>query len=125
MNDLSMAEAAYGSSSKSARDPGEVEYAILGRISHKLRQSALNREADFAAFARALSDNRAFWSVIASDVADSRNALPAELKARLFWLSEFVTAETARLLRREGDVEALVSVNAAVMQGLRGREGRS
>ena len=56
------------------------------------------------------------------DVAQPENALPNDLRARIFWLAEFIEAETRKLLRGAGDPAVLIEINAATMQGLRGAE---
>lgn len=120
MTRLSVAERAYSSAAVPARDPRQAEYAALGRVSHQLRRAAERRDSDFAGFAAALAQNRRLWTLLAADVADPGNRLDGELRGRIFWLAEFVIAETGRALGGEGDVEALIDVNAAIMQGLRG-----
>ncbi len=58
-------------------------------------------------------------------MAHPDNGLPQDLRARLFFLAEFTESETRRLMNNEGDVGVLIEINAAVLQGLRGRDGQS
>ena len=119
MNEMTLAQHTYGSASQATRSPRDIEYMALARLSHGLRDAAAARDTNFPAFASAVSRNLAFWSIVATDVSGSANALPEELRERLFWLSEFVRVESRRVLRGEADVESLVEINLNMMQGLR------
>ena len=68
----------------------------------------------------ALRDNQKIWDIFATEVADKDNPLPSELKARLFYLSEFTRHHTTKVLNRSDNVDALVEVNTSVLRGLRG-----
>ena len=73
----------------------------------------------------ALGDRTArLWSTLALDVADPDNALPAALRAQLFYLFEFTEVHSRRLLGRDGaSPDILVEINTAVLRGLRGEGG--
>ena len=114
-----MAQQTYGSASQATRSPRDIEYVALARLSHELRGTAASRSTNFPAFAKAVSRNLAFWSIVATDVSGSDNALPEELRGRLFWLCEFVRVESRRVLRGEAEVDSLVEINLSMMQGLR------
>lgn len=116
---MNLAHRAYRDASQPIRSARDIEYMALANLSHALRDAAPSRNTDFPTFAKAISRNLAFWSVVATDVSSPKNGLPEDLRERIFWLSEFVRAESARLLRGEGEVEALVDVNLGLMQGLR------
>lgn len=116
------AQSAYGNATAPIRTPRNIEYVAFSKISHRLRAAAIDRHTDFTSFAAAISDNRRLWTTLAVDVAQSENALPQELRARLFWLAEFTESESKKLLRGKGDAAILIEINAAVMQGLRGQE---
>lgn len=116
------AHSAYAQAAKPLRSQRATEYDAFSKISHKLRDAARDRDHNFPAFAAALADNRRLWTTLAVDVAQPENALPDDLRARIFWLAEFAEAETRRLLRGAGDARVLIEINAAIMQGLRGAE---
>ena len=116
------AHLAYAKAGAEVRSPRASEYTAFSRISHALRAAAIERARNYPAFVKALADNRRLWSTLAVDVADDKNGLPQDLRARLFWLAEFTEEETRRILRGSGDVGVLIEINAAVMLGLRGEE---
>ena len=124
MSTAQLAHRAYANAGSEVRSPRHTEYTAFSRISHALRNAALNRVRDYPAFVAALADNRRLWTTIAIDIADDGNALPKDLRARLFYLAEFTEDETRKILRGQGDVGVLIEVNAAVMQGLRGMESK-
>ncbi|MEM9970062.1 MAG: flagellar biosynthesis regulator FlaF [Pseudomonadota bacterium] len=125
MSSAQQAHLAYARAGAEVRSPRATEYAAFSRISHTLRDAAMHQKTNYPAFVSALSDNRQLWTTLAVDVADQKNALPQDLRARLFWLAEFTEEETRKILRGSGDVGVLIEINAAVMQGLRGTEDAS
>ena len=118
MNVAEQARQTYARAAAPIQSPRQSEYAVIGKITHQLRDAARRKDTDFPAFAAALHRNRALWATLAVDIASPDNALPEDLRGRLFWLAEFTDAETGRILGGKGDVAALVEVNAAVMHGL-------
>ena len=116
------AHATYSTATAPIRTNRSIEYEVISKTSHRLRNAAKERDKNFSEFAEALSENRQLWTLLATDVAKSENSLPKELKARLFWLAEFTEAESRKLLRSSGDVDILIEINAAVLHGLRGQD---
>ena len=115
------AQYAYAQAAIPVRSPRNAEYDAFSRISHRLRNAALARRTNFPAFAAAIAENRKLWTTLAIDVSQPENSLPADLKARIFWLAEFTESESRRLLKGSGDVAILIEINAAIMHGLRGK----
>ena len=116
-----MARTAYGSTTAIRTDRG-VEYDAFARVTAALRTAAADGKQKFPALAKALEDNRRLWTIIAADVADPGNMLPQELRAQIFYLSEFTIRHTSRVLRREADADTLIEINTMIMRGLRSRE---
>jgi flagellar biosynthesis activator protein FlaF len=105
------------------RNPRSLEYDLLARATLRLTSAAQRRRDDFPGLVAALDENLRLWSTLAADVAEPGNALPAKLRAQLFYLYEF-TAEHSRAIRdRNASVEVLTDINTAVMRGLRGDGG--
>ncbi|PKP85056.1 MAG: flagellar biosynthesis regulator FlhF [Alphaproteobacteria bacterium HGW-Alphaproteobacteria-2] len=104
------------------RSPRTAEYDAFARVTARLGSAAEAGPSGFARLVAALHANRRLWALVASEVADPRNALPAELRAGLFYLAEFTEVHSRRVLAREADAAALVEVNTAVMRGLAGGE---
>ncbi len=123
MSTQSLAQNAYARSATAVRAPRSIEYDVFARVTHRLSQAFAERAGNFAAFAAALSENNRLWRILAVDLSDSGNSLPAELRARLFYLHEFTAAHSRKLLRGEGEIDVLVDINTAVMRGLRGQGG--
>lgn len=122
MNVVERAQDGYGRNAALMKSPRDAEYEVIARVSHRLRSAAMNRDRDYPAYVMALHENARLWTTLATEIAQKENGLPRDLRARLFWLAEFTSSETRKLLRNEGDVGILIEVNAAVLQGLRGPE---
>ncbi len=120
MTTLNMAETAYAQNKAPIRTPRSTEYDAFARVTHRLKTAADGGTAGFAHLAAALHENRRLWTMLAADVAEQENALPRELRARIFFLAQFTTIHTSKILRGEDDVDALVDINTAIMRGLRG-----
>ncbi len=120
-----LARRAYAQPGAPVRTPRATEYDLFARITRRLREAeAAARGAEVAdaparfALIRALNDNRELWTTLAADVADDGNALPVELRARLFSLAEFVRRHTAQVIAGAGAAGVLIDINTAVMRGL-------
>jgi flagellar biosynthesis activator protein FlaF len=113
-----LARSAYGSSARTVRTAQSAEYDAISRIT-----SALKAATSFPEKVQALYQNRSLWTLLATDVAGKDNGLPAELRARIFYLAEFTTAHTSRVLSGEAEIDALVEINTAIMAGLRQQQG--
>ena len=125
MNSQSLAKTAYTQGKTPIRTPRGTEYELFARVTHKLRVAAAKGKPGFAALADAVHHNRQLWTLLASNVADKNNTLPKELRARLFYLSEFTHDYSTKVLSKGASIAPLVEVNAAVMRGLRGKAGQS
>ena len=100
---------------KSIKD-NEIE--IILDITRRLKLSAESRNEDFATFTKALHDNRRLWITFAADVVNSENRLPNELRARIFFLSEFIQEYTRKVLAQKLSIEPILDINLAVLRGL-------
>ena len=120
MNAYQMARTAYGSATEVRTERG-VEYDVFARVTAALKTAAAAGKQNFAAFAKALDDNRRLWTILATDVADKGNELPQELRAQIFYLAEFTLHQTRRVLRGEVSADVLIEINTSIMRGLRGQ----
>jgi flagellar protein FlaF len=77
-------------------------------------------EGGFAALVRALHDNRSLWTTLAADVAVETNELSKPLRAQIFYLAQFTTEHSRRVIAGDATVDILIDINTAVMRGLRG-----
>ena len=88
MNAFSPAERGYAANAETTQSGRRAEYALIAKLTHRLRATAQTANRNYTAYVQALHDNRKLWSTLAIDVADADNALPDALRARVFYLSE-------------------------------------
>lgn len=118
MNALDSARTAYTNVTSAAKTPRSVEYEAVVQVTRRL-QNALRDDATFPELAAALHENRRLWTFVAAAVADPANELPADLRARMLYLSEFTMHHSRKVLDRSESAEPLIEVNMAIMRGLR------
>ena len=118
MNAYDMAQRAYSAHAAPIRTARGTEYDAISRVTRDLAAASVAVPLDHGALAAALHQNRRLWTLLAANVADGSNLLPASLRARIFYLAEFTEVHTRRVLRGTADSSALVDVNMAVMRGL-------
>lgn len=119
MNARTLAQRAYAGNTAPTRAPRGIEYEVIARITHRIKSAAMKGPAAFPELASALHENRQLWTLLAIDVAGPANDLPEDLRARLFYLSEFTAHHTSKVLARTASVAPLLEVNTAVLRGLR------
>tara|TARA_R110002096_G_scaffold329093_1_gene523217 strand:- start:1421 stop:1789 length:369 start_codon:yes stop_codon:yes gene_type:complete len=120
---MQLARSAYGRPDAPVRNQRTVEYDLFARITRGLATAWEGRKSDHAGLAQAVYDNDTLWRTLAIDVAEPGNALPAPLRAQLFYLYEFTHEHSQKVLAGEASAEVLIDINMAVMRGLRGTYG--
>jgi flagellar biosynthesis activator protein FlaF len=100
--------------------PRNIEAQLFAEITAGLVRAQRSGKPGFQDLVAVLHRNRALWEALLADLALESNALPTPLKAQLIGLGHFVRQFTARVLRGEDDVQALIDVNNAILEGLRG-----
>lgn len=105
----------YGNSVvRTARD---AEYDVFSRVTRMLRQAhEAGHGHDLIA---AVDKNNQLWTLLASDLADSGNKLPDQVRAGLLSLAGFALRHGHLALSGKVSVEPLIDINMAVMRGLR------
>ncbi len=116
MNAATLAQRAYAPTNSSTRTPRSIEFEVIARITHRLKHAVKSR--DFNKLVEALHENRTLWITIATNVAEAENLLPDDLRARLFFLSEFTVQHTRKVLRKEATAVPLLEINVAILAGL-------
>jgi flagellar protein FlaF len=116
---LNLARNAYSAAAAPVRTDRGIEYDAFARITHRLKAAALSLGTDYPGFVSALHKNRQLWRLLATDIADSENALPKELRAQLFYLAEFTDHHTSLVLNDGARPDILIELNTSIMQGLR------
>ena len=123
MNAILKAQNAYRNETQTIRTERDTEYNVLARITHRMKSASERGKDGFIDLVGAVHDNRRLWTVLATDVADNKNTLPKELRARIVYLAEFTRAHSGQVLSRQATADALIDINTAVMRGL--RDGRT
>lgn len=119
MTAMNMTKTAYAATQHTVRTPRGIEYEAFARITHRLKSSAEKGRGEFGQLAQAIHENRQLWTLLAADVAAADNGLPADLRARIFYLYEFTNQHSRKALKDPDEVDALVEINTAIMRGLR------
>ncbi|TCP61198.1 flagellar protein FlaF [Rhodovulum bhavnagarense] len=114
-----MAQRGYSAPAQNQiRTPRATEYAAFAQITARMTRAQSGGPDGFPELAAALHENRKLWRLLALDVADTRNALPNDLRARLFFLYEFTDQHSSKVLERRADAAPLIEINTAIMRGL-------
>lgn len=114
-----MAKRAYAAESAPTRSNRSVEYEVIARVTHRMKDAAEKGRAGFPDLAQALHENQQLWSIFAADVSDPGNSLPKELRAQIFYLAEFTRQHSGKVLGGSETVAPLLEVNTAILRGLR------
>lgn len=115
---------AYKRTIRQTAAPRDVEYRLLAQVTTALMKAKDLRESSgrdpgrMAQMMDALNWNNQVWDAFVEDVGTEGNMLPRELRAAIVSLGIWVTRETNLVSSGEGDIDALISVNRAIMRGL-------
>jgi flagellar protein FlaF len=112
---------AYAQNARTTQTPRGTEYELIARVTHRIKSAAEGGPMAYPKLVEALSDNQRIWTALAVDVADDGNALPQDLRARIFYLAEFVQQHTSKVLTRKARITPLLEINSAILKGLSGR----
>src|SRR5271156_1572394 len=109
--------AAYAKTNSVVRTPREQERDIIALVTQRLR-AASSAKDDAILLARAVSDNTTVWYILISDLASEGNQLPIELRAQIVSVGLAVIRECEKLNKSDVDLDFLISVNQAIIEGL-------
>lgn len=121
MNVQTKAQRAYAQNARTTQTPRGTEYELIARVTHRIKAAAEAGPQAYPKLVKALSDNQRIWTTLAVDVADDGNSLPQDLRARIFYLAEFVQQHTSKVLTKKARITPLLEINAAILKGLSGR----
>ncbi|MBL4619733.1 MAG: flagellar biosynthesis regulator FlaF [Marinicaulis sp.] len=119
MYEASLAKNGYEHSSKSSADMRGIEYQIFARVTQQLASDNKHAHDYHPKLTQALHNNLRLWTILAVDVANDNNELPAKLRSSIFYLAEFTRQHTTKVHAGEADTKILVDINTMVMRGLR------
>ncbi|XDA98449.1 flagellar biosynthesis regulator FlaF [Sulfitobacter sp. LCG007] len=115
-----MAKRAYAPTSAPIKTARGAEYEVIARITSRLKRAIdTGKTADMAA---ALLENRELWSTLAVDVADPKNLLEPELRARILYLAKFTLQYSSKVLVDKASAVPLLEINTAILRGLKKSE---
>lgn len=110
---------AYQRAATQAETPRDLEYRAFGSVTAALVR--LKEQAGAtppAAVAEALDANRRLWNVLSADCSTPENRLPQTLRGQIISLALWVGRYSSEVLREGADVEPLIDINRAIMEGL-------
>lgn len=113
---------AYRRVQKTAESPRETEYRLFARVTASLIDAQRDR-ASGPALIEPLDWNRRLWSTLATDCSLPGNQMPQQLRAQIISLSLWVSRYTSDVARGNADIDALIDVNKAIMEGLASMPG--
>ncbi|HUN51680.1 MAG TPA: flagellar biosynthesis regulator FlaF [Candidatus Sulfotelmatobacter sp.] len=105
----------YQAAQRATESPRSTEYRLFAQVTRALMDY---KEGPGPKRIEALDWNRHVWTVLLSDLADSRNQLPSQLKATLISLSIWVGKYTRKVMSGRAPLQPLIDVNRNVMEGL-------
>lgn len=112
---------AYQRAATQAESPRELEYRAFGQATAALVRIKENPGTPLNEIAEALDANRRLWNVLSADCALPENRLPLQLRAQIISLALWVARYSSEVLRDGAEVEPLIDVNRAMMEGLAAR----
>lgn len=118
MNAQTLARRAYSDTVSNTRTDRSKEYELIARVTHRMKAAAEAGPRAFPQLAEALYDNRRLWTALAVDVSDEDNKLPTELRARIFYLAEFMQEHSAKVLSKRAGIAPILEINTAILRGL-------
>lgn len=118
MNIIDQAQQAYAPKTSALRTGRSAEHQLFSEVTVRLKRAGDRLPSGYPAFAEAIHANRAVWIHLATQVADDDNALSEDLRAQIFYLAEFTSFHSRKVLKGEADIGPLVEINTAMMRGL-------
>lgn len=108
---------AYQRAATQAESPRDLEYRAFGQVTAGLVRIK-DEKPPIAAIAEALDANRRLWNLLSADCAVPENNLPLALRGQIISLAMWVARYSGEVLRDGADIEPLIDINRAMMEGL-------
>lgn len=109
---------AYQRAATQADTPRDLEYRAFGAVTAALVRLKEQGTSQPAAVAEALDANRRLWNVLSADCSTPQNRLPQALRGQIISLALWVGRYSSEVLRDGADVDPLIDINRAMMEGL-------
>ncbi len=111
---------AYQRAATQAESPRDLEYRAFGSVTAALLRVKEGPPGP-AQVAEALDANRRLWNVLSADCSTAENKLPQTLRGQIISLALWVSKYSSEVLREGADIEPLIDINRAMMEGLAAR----
>lgn len=115
-----MSLTAYQKAQTATETPRDIEYRLFAQVTASLTRAKESGEKN-EDYMKALDWNRRMWSTFSTDCAEEGNGLPRDLRARIISIAMWVSRYTSDVMRNGADIDALIDVNRAIMEGLASR----
>jgi len=112
---------AYQQVAQRAETPRDAEYRLFAEVTRALLELKATPREEVRKWMDILDWNRTIWGTLARDCARDSNSLPDDTRAHIISIAMWVRRHTSAVMRREDDVDALIDINRAMMQGLSAR----
>lgn len=110
--------AAYDRVQNTTQNPRQVEYRLLAQVTTALR-AAKAKPDDRPNYYNALVWNKKIWDAFLCDLVDDKNQLPKPVRNQLIKLASWVSKHTFKVMDGNGSIDALIDINANMMDGLK------
>lgn len=117
----------YRAAQASTENPRQTEYRLFAEVTKALmsvRKAVSAKGLKSPEFYKAVDWNRRLWLTLQMDLASNENRFPDNLKANIISIAIWVDKHSRSVLRGEGDLEPLISVNRTIMEGLATQPGQ-
>lgn len=117
----------YRAAQASTENPRQTEYRLFAEVTKALmaiREATKAKGLKSPEFYKAVDWNRRLWLTLQMDLASNENRFPDGLKANIISIAIWVDKHSRSVLRGDGDIEPLISINRTIMEGLATQPGQ-
>ena len=118
MRNAALKSGPYDASDTTIRSERSIEYQAFAKATSAMVMYEKRGSPEYGELSEIVHKNRQLWNVLGNDVLSEGNELPAELRASIFSLSQFVAQHSAKVLKKEASLDTLVELNKTIMRGL-------
>ncbi len=111
---------AYQRAATQADQPRDLEYRAFGQVTAGLVR-VKEEKPPMPVVLEIIDANRRLWNLLSADCSTPENQLPITLRGQIISLALWVARYSSEVLREGADVEPLIDINRAVMEGLGAR----
>lgn len=108
---------AYRKAQTVSESPRQTEYRVFAQVTRALIE-ARDEAQTGGPLINTLDWNRRLWSTLSTDCGADGNNLPKPLRAQIISLGLWVSRYSSEVARGKADIDALIDVNTAIMEGL-------